>query len=69
MSDTLEIRPYDYVLWRGQTPVQVRDRLYPSVHLSQIHYPQRSQDPNAAYCMAWGVDGSGIVLVELPERS
>lgn len=67
--NTLEIRPYDYILWRGQTAVQVRDRLYPTIHLSQINYPQRSRDPQAAYCMAWMVDGSGIVLIELPERT
>jgi hypothetical protein len=65
--NTLEIRPYDYILWRAQTPQQVRDRLYPCIHLSQMNYPHRSTDPQAAYCMAWMVDGSGIVLVELTE--
>lgn len=63
--NTLEIRPYDYVLWRGQSPQQVRDRLYPSIHLSQMNYPPRSRDPQASYCMAWSVAGSPVVLVEV----
>jgi hypothetical protein len=64
--NTLEIRPYDYILWRGQTAAQVRDRLYPAIPINQINYPQRSVHPHANYCMAWMVEGSAIVLVELP---
>jgi hypothetical protein len=64
--NTLEIRPYDYILWREQTPQQVRDRLYPSIQLSPMNYARGSLDPRATYCQAWVVDGAGVVLVEVP---
>ncbi len=64
--NTLEVRPFEYILWREQAPQQIRDRLYPGVNLSQMNYPARSLDPRVSYCMAWGVDGSGIMLVEVP---
>lgn len=66
--NTLEIRSYEYVLWRNHTPLQVRDRMYPSVHLSQMGYPQGSLDPQLAYCQGWMVDGIGVVLVEIPQK-
>jgi hypothetical protein len=62
---TLEILAYDHILWRNQTPQQVRDKLYPTVHLSQIGYPHRSLDPQAVFCQGWSVDGKGVTLVEI----
>lgn len=63
--NTLEIRPYDHVLWKNHTPQQVRDVMYPRINLSQMGYPKGSLDSRCAFCMAWGVDGSGVVLVEI----
>lgn len=63
--NTLEIRPYDYILWRGETPQQLRDRLHRGINLSQMNYANRSLDPRALFCRAWHLDGSSITLVEI----
>lgn len=63
--NTLQIRPYDYILWRNETPQELRDRLHPGINLSQINYANRSLDPRAAFCRAWQLDGSNVTLVEI----
>lgn len=63
--NTLELRGYEYILWRNQTPQGVRDREYPGLQMNPVSYARRSLNGSAAYCQAWGLAEAGVVLVEV----
>lgn len=66
---TLEYRleRCEFIFWPHEGPQAVRDRLYPGVKLITNSRPLKSLSGHGSFCASWLVDGTSVVLVEVPQ--
>lgn len=67
----------EVIHWKAETPVQVKDRLYPGVTMTQVTTPQIAMGA-ASFYPAWQLTGTAgatlptgtsVILIKMPDTA